>query len=293
MHVVGLTPGHQIVSRKARIGTHDDAHIRPLSADVSNDALDFLHRAFRSVHAGRPQFGGQQMAPAEHVQRQIAVAVIITVEEPSFLVPVHRVIGRIEIEDDLVRRLPVRFHKQVDQKPLDGDRILANLVVARRLQPAQFHPVERRFPGHRRTIFALGFQLACQHRHHRIVAQFVVVVEVLVAKRDASHPLRHQRHDLMLDILLTASVTETRSKSGHQPDRTIGRAQQQRSRIRRDHTPVESRYDLASFNGSKSKQICATLCRHRGAPRIVESGCCTTTFVDSAPRCTHSVRYAG
>jgi len=154
VHAVGLAPGHQIVARKARIGTYDDAHIWPLSADVRNDALDFLHRAFGGVHAGRPQLGRQQMAPAKNIERQITVAVVIAVEEPPFLVPVDWVIGGIEIKDDLVWSARVRLQKQVDQKPLDGDRILANLVVARRLKPAQLQPVERRFPGHRRTILA-------------------------------------------------------------------------------------------------------------------------------------------
>ena len=33
-------------------------------------------------------------------------------EEPSFLVPVHRIIGRVEIQDNLVRSPRVRLQKQ-------------------------------------------------------------------------------------------------------------------------------------------------------------------------------------
>ena len=44
------------------------------------------------------------MAPAEHVERQVAVAVVIAVEEPPLLLAVQRIVGRIEIEDDLLRR---------------------------------------------------------------------------------------------------------------------------------------------------------------------------------------------
>jgi hypothetical protein len=41
---------------------------------------------------------------AEDVERQIAVAIIVTVEKAAFLMPVQRIISRIQIEDDLLRR---------------------------------------------------------------------------------------------------------------------------------------------------------------------------------------------
>jgi hypothetical protein len=43
------------------------------------------------------------------------------------------------------------------------------------------------------------FELTRQHRHQRIVTQVVVVVEILIAKRDLEHPLTDQRHDHVLD----------------------------------------------------------------------------------------------
>src|SRR5204863_172935 len=100
--------------------------MRPLPADVGDDAFDFLQRSFRRFDIGGAQFGGQQMTPAEYVERQVAVAIVIAVEEPSFLVPMQRVIGRIEIKDDLVRSPHVRLHQQTDQNTLDGDRLVPN-----------------------------------------------------------------------------------------------------------------------------------------------------------------------
>ena len=73
-------------------------------ADLRDDARHLLHRAGRSVDVRAPQLGGQQMAAAEHVERQVAVAVVIAVEEPPLLLAVQRIIGRIEIENDLLRR---------------------------------------------------------------------------------------------------------------------------------------------------------------------------------------------
>jgi hypothetical protein len=50
--------------------------------------------------------------------------------------------------------------------------------------------------------------LARQYRHHRIVPQLVVVVEILVAERDSEHTLTDQGRDLMLDIFRTPLVVK-------------------------------------------------------------------------------------
>ena len=70
----------------------------------------------RGVDVGAPQLGRQQMPAAEHVERQIAVAVVIAVEEPPLLLAVQRIVGRIEIENDLLRRALMRLQEQIDQQ---------------------------------------------------------------------------------------------------------------------------------------------------------------------------------
>ena len=268
VHAVRLAPSHQFLPRKPAVSTDENAHLRPAAANLRDDPCHLLRRPRRRVHARRPQLGRQQVPAAEHVERQVAVAVVITVEEASLLLPVHRIVGRIQIEDDLARRTLVRVQEQIDQQPLDGDRIVTDLVIARRLQPAQFQPVQRRLAGNRRAVLAAGCQLARQHRHHRVVAQLVVVIEVLIAKRDPEHPLRQQGHDLMLDQMLSACVVEARGKPLRQLDRAIRRPKKQRPGIRRNRPAVERAHNFASFNRCKSEQIRATLCPHRGAPRI-------------------------
>jgi len=98
------------------------------------------------------------------------------------------------------------------------------------------------------------------------MAQFVVIVEVFVAKRNAKDALANERDEGMLNAILIASIAETASKSLNQADRFVGCAQQKRARIRRDRTTIERGDYLASFNGSKFNGISLTLCRHRGAP---------------------------
>jgi hypothetical protein len=122
----------------------------------------------------------------------------------------------------------MRLHKQVDQKILDRYRIVADLVVARRLQLAQLQPVQRRLTGNRRAILAPRRELARQDRHHWIVPQLVVLVEILVAQRDPEHPLTDQGRDLMFDVLRTPLVVKAQRKPVHYTDRSIGRAEQER-----------------------------------------------------------------
>ena len=265
---VGLAPGHEFFPREPAVGAQQNARPWPTGADLRDDARHLFDRAGRSVHIRAPQLGDQQMAAAEHVKRQIAVAVVIAAEEPPLLLAVQRIIGRVKIKNDLLRRAFVRLQEQLDRKLLDGHRIVADLVIARGLQFAQLQPVQRRLAGNRRAILAPRLELARQHRHHRIMAQFVVVIEILVAERDPEHPLPDQGRDLVLDPFRTPLVVEARRKPIHHTDGSIRRAQKQRSGIRADRAAVERRHHFASFNRCKSKQICATLCRHRGAPRI-------------------------
>jgi hypothetical protein len=53
---------------------------------------------------------------AEHIQRQIAVAVVIAVEAAAFLVAVQGIIGGIEVEDDLFGRRLLRLEEEVDEQ---------------------------------------------------------------------------------------------------------------------------------------------------------------------------------
>jgi DNA-binding IscR family transcriptional regulator len=44
----------------------------------------------------------QRMPPAENIRRQIAVAVVIALEEAALLVSVQGIVGGVEIKNDLL-----------------------------------------------------------------------------------------------------------------------------------------------------------------------------------------------
>jgi hypothetical protein len=97
------------------------------------------------------KLGRQEMPAAEHVERQVAAAVGVTVKEPTLLMAVQGIVGRVEVEDDLLGRPSVRFEEKVDEQRLDRPRIVADLLVASDRFARQFEPVERRFAGDRRA----------------------------------------------------------------------------------------------------------------------------------------------
>ena len=86
--------------------------MRPAGADLPDDPLDRLDAARAGIDVGGPQLGEQKMPPAEYVKRQIAIAIVIAVEEAALLMSVQRVVRRIEIENDLPGRPLLRLQKQ-------------------------------------------------------------------------------------------------------------------------------------------------------------------------------------
>ena len=122
-----FAPGHQRFAGEAGIGAQQDARARPARPDLCDDPRDLLLRAGAAVDVRRPELGRQQMPAAEHIERQIAVAIVVAVKEPAFLMAVQRVVGRVEVEDDLLGRLCVRLEEEVDKQGLDRRRVVAIL----------------------------------------------------------------------------------------------------------------------------------------------------------------------
>jgi hypothetical protein len=237
---------------------------------LRHDAGDLLHGACCAVDIRAAQLGRQQVPAAEDVERKVAVAVIIAVEELAFLVAVQWIIRRVKVEDDLLWRLLVGFEENLDEQVFDRSRIVADFMVARRFGPTQLQPVQRRFAGQRCTVRSLRLQLARQHCQHRITAQVIVVVQVLIAQRDADDALHHHRLDLVLYQFRCARVGKAGGETLAQSDGPIGLAQQQRPGVRRDRATVERRHNSATLDGWKFKQCGITVCRHWGFLRIRE-----------------------
>jgi hypothetical protein len=162
------------------------------------------------------------------------------VKESPFLAPVQRIVGRVEVENDLCRRRAMRVDEQLDEQPLDRRNVVADLVIARRFASGRvLEPVERALAGQRRTARPACLELAGEDRHHRIVAQPIMVEQVLIPQRQAEDPLADQRRNLMLDPARRAPIAETAGEPLDEPDRLVGGPEQQRPGIRGHSTPIE------------------------------------------------------
>ena len=84
------------------------------------------------------------------------------------------------------------------------------------------------------------------------MAQLVVVDQVLVAQRDPEDALANQRLDRVLDQLRRRASLKQPAKRSIQPDRPIGRPQQQRAGIRRDPPPSKAATTARPSTGANS-----------------------------------------
>ena len=57
--------------------------------------------------AGGPQPAAQDVFTADDKERQEAMVIVIAVEEPALLMAMDRIVGGIEVQNDLLWRLPM------------------------------------------------------------------------------------------------------------------------------------------------------------------------------------------
>ena len=65
--------------------------------------------------------------------------------------------------------------------------------------------------------------MPARYRHCRVMAQLVMVDEILITPRDPKHPLANQCLHLVLDQIRRAAVRKTTGKPVDEPDRPIRR----------------------------------------------------------------------
>jgi hypothetical protein len=126
---VVFAPAHQLVAGEAGVRPQQDLDRGPALPNLGDDAGDLLGGAGGGVDVGAPGLGGQQVAAAEDVQRQMAVAVVVAMEEAPFLVAVERIVRGIEIEDDPLGRPRLSLQEQADEQLLDRPRVVADAVL--------------------------------------------------------------------------------------------------------------------------------------------------------------------
>src|SRR5689334_2517299 len=289
VHPVRVAPSHQRLAGKAGIAAQQDAYPWPTLADLRHNACNLVNRAGRGINVRTAQLGGEQMTTAEHVKRQVAEAVVITMKKSALLMPVQRIIRGVEVEDDLLRGATVRIEEQIDEQRLNRLPVMADPVIPRRLHLAQFQPVQRALAGERCAVRPTCREFPRQHRKNRVMPELIMVGEVLVTERDAEHALQHHGPDAVLHQFRHAPIGKAGAEAFGQPDGTVGRSPRSSAPASDVITPPsKAAITWRPSTGAKSNSpalhsvgigelLCSaiSLCRRR-------------TFADSEPRCTYT-----
>lgn len=80
----------------------------------------------------------------EEVQRQIAIAAVVPVKEPPFLLSVHGIISGVQIQNDALRLPRLGLDVEIHQQTIDGRLVHDDLFVASirlGIRRRQFQPV--------------------------------------------------------------------------------------------------------------------------------------------------------
>ncbi len=174
-------------------------------------------------------------------------------EEAAFLRAVQHIVGGVQVEHDLLGRPLVRIEEELHEEGLQARRVAVDPVVLRGVAlRLVLQAIERALAGQRRTVRALGRQLAGEHRESRIVAQLVMIVEVVIAQRQAENALTDQGLDRVLEQRRIPTVGETGGQAPDQSEAAIQLPQKHGSGIRCDGSDIESGQDFLAFESSGS-----------------------------------------
>jgi hypothetical protein len=167
------------------------------------------------------------MITAEHVQWQIAVAVVVTVKEPSFLLAVQGIVGGVKVQDQKPRRLLRRAEKGTYEILLQLVHLSDDLFVSWSLAKevaGGFQAVECTFArqrlaaiSHITSVLAFQILLATKKCQQRIGSKKIMIVEIFIAETQSVDPLRDQFIDAMLDELGVTQICEAFRESLKEP----------------------------------------------------------------------------
>ena len=242
---VRLAPSHCLGTGIVAIATPADAGLGPMPTDVAghvpDDGTDF-GPARRLAFA---QDDGDRLAGTGfvYVDRQEAALVIMCIEERELLVPMDPVERVVDVECDRGGRARPTRAEQIDHgghHPRDLD------LRWRVLQPRHGRLRAQRIAALRQPSHG---QL-----EHRIAAQRVAVVRVLIARRDQEHPQPQHRDEIVIDAGGIAPILQASGQKLGESNPPLDIAQQHHAAIRRQKPAVKGDTHFLAANRWQGKR---------------------------------------
>ena len=209
IHTVVLAPSHDRFAAETAVATQYDSHVWPSRPNQLDKLCEHRHRARRTVDISRPQPGSQEKLAAKHVERKVAIPFVVTMKEPSQLVAVKRVVGRVKIKHNLLGRFSERSDEQIDEKLFDLLHRSRNLLVtAVRAGPGgcQFESVQRTLASQglalvllAATVLSRRIALADHRGQQGVQPKLVVIIQILIAQSQRVNTLGNELFDGVLN----------------------------------------------------------------------------------------------
>src|SRR5208282_227052 len=267
-----LAPLQDLIPTESAVPTDDDLNVVPPRANHAHDAREFLRHSLGRVNIRAAELRAQKVVPAVDVQRQITIAVVMPVEEPSLLLAMQLVVRHIHIQHDLLGASRVAGEERLHQELLNHLFIGNDLFRPREKSFTGFQPVEGAFPRAglalvplMSSVLTARVSLAAQRGEKRIVAQHIVIVCVLVTQAQPDHLLAHQLLHAVLNEPLIAEIGETIGELTKRVGGDSHFTKQQSASVGTDHAAIEACDYFPLADVLKAEKVCATVCLHREA----------------------------
>src|SRR5271166_2809072 len=261
---LGIQKVEQFGMRKAAIETNANARCGKKVANQLHQSAQNPHRTGCRRHVAGAQHGGAQIrfrlvikADETHY-RQVAPAVVMSVEKRQLLRPLGGIVGRIQIEGDAAH---------TTAQPLG--MALDHAGRQRLTQTIEFLPSDGVLKTRQRRLrsqIATRSRIAVQQQLvNRIGGQAGRIVGVRIAARDREHTLRQKFFQRMIDLARLPLVPQTPGQTADQSIATVGGLQQQGSAIGTALPLIELQHGRLGKNTGEQQTLCCAIVRHAKA----------------------------
>src|ERR1700693_2933561 len=217
------------------------------------------------------QPGGEQTAGVafEDQQRVIHVLAVATIEEAQLLLPMSRVVGGVDIEQDLAAFSHL-FTTDADEPIQQGILQTDDLASRRRVLPT----AERRLRAQ-----SLAQRLISQNLESGIMAQAIGVVRVFIARDDLIDALAEERQYRMMDPFIFTRVTHALRQNDSESMTLVESAKGQKAGVTAD-LPAANIHMDGLGTVEREIKLCYTSCHFAAAPKgnagFVKTQCSST-----------------
>ncbi len=222
------------------------------------------------------------MIATEDVQRQIAIGVIVAVEEAAQLMAVQDEVRRVQVEDEALGRDHVLLDEGFHEEALHGIEVGDDLFVATvGVGPdgREFEAVERALAGQgfalvagTSALGAGGVGLIDEDSKQGIVTEAVVVVEVAVAEAQGEDALLEEVGEGVLDAIRVAVIGEAAGELIDKVELGFDLAEKESAGVGGDRSAVEVGDDGPGAEVLEDECGCVTVCHGAVISRVGSKG---------------------